>query len=58
MAIDFKFNSVSSHWFLIILILLILILAVFWQVQDHNFIDYDDHLYVTSNYRIQTEISL
>jgi protein O-mannosyl-transferase len=41
----------------IILMLTILILAVYWQVQRHQFIDYDDQMYVTGNYRIQSGIN-
>lgn len=40
------------------MLLAILVLAIYWQSQHHEFIDYDDQLYVTKNYRIQSEVSL
>ncbi len=43
---------------LIILVLAILTLATYWQVQDHEFINYDDQLYITKNYLTQSDISL
>ncbi len=42
---------------IIILALLVFILAVYWQVQGFDFINYDDQLYVTHNFRIQDEIT-
>jgi Tfp pilus assembly protein PilF len=44
--------------FLIVLVLAILTLATYWRSQDHGFIEYDDQLYITKNYLIQSEISL
>ena len=43
---------------LIILILAILTLATYWRSQDHEFINYDDPLYITKNYLTQSDISL
>ena len=42
----------------IIILLSILTISTYWQVQDYEFIDYDDQLYVTNNYRIQADIGL
>jgi hypothetical protein len=44
--------------FLIVLVLAILTLATYWRSQDYGFIEYDDQLYITKNYLIQSEISL
>ena len=38
---------------LIILALTILVLVVYWPVQNYEFINYDDQVYVTDNYSIQ-----
>ncbi len=43
---------------IIILVLVVLILAAYWQVQNFEFINYDDQDYVTSNYRIQSAVTL
>ncbi|PKN05156.1 MAG: hypothetical protein CVU74_03170, partial [Deltaproteobacteria bacterium HGW-Deltaproteobacteria-9] len=43
---------------LIILGLAILTLATYWQAQDHEFINYDDQLYITKNHLTQSDISL
>jgi tetratricopeptide (TPR) repeat protein len=42
----------------ICLVLIITTLAVFWQVKDHEFINFDDPLYVTENLHIQGGITL
>jgi hypothetical protein len=41
-----------------ILILIILNIVIYWNIQNHAFINYDDQLYVTSNHRIQAGITL
>jgi len=43
---------------LIILTLAFHTLVTYWQTQNHDFIDYDDQIYVTENHLIQEEISL
>jgi tetratricopeptide (TPR) repeat protein len=45
--------SRSSHCLLICLALCISIFAVYWQVWDHSFVNYDDTLYVTKNPHVQ-----
>ncbi|MRS06016.1 hypothetical protein EG832_22780, partial [bacterium] len=42
---------------LVILVLVSLILAVYWQVREFNFINFDDDLYVTQNHSTQTGLS-
>ncbi|PKN78931.1 MAG: hypothetical protein CVU51_15390, partial [Deltaproteobacteria bacterium HGW-Deltaproteobacteria-1] len=42
---------------LIIIILIVLTLAVYWQVQNYEFINYDDNLYVTDNHLIQSAVT-
>ena len=49
----------SKHLIIIsILILIILNIVIYWNIQNHAFIKYDDQLYVTSNHRIQAGITL
>ncbi|MCG6918730.1 MAG: tetratricopeptide repeat protein [Deltaproteobacteria bacterium] len=38
---------------LISLILVVSILSVYWQVKDHEFINYDDNVYITDNPQVQ-----
>ena len=38
-------------------ILIVSILAVHWQVKDHEFIDYDDNVYITDNPQVQLGFS-
>ncbi len=54
------FNNIAKYRifgmradFLICLFLCIITLAVYWQVTNHEFINYDDNVYVTENLRIQ-----
>jgi tetratricopeptide (TPR) repeat protein len=42
---------------IIILLLIALTLAVYWQVQNFEFINYDDNLYVTQNYLTQSGLT-
>jgi len=37
---------------LVCIILVIAILAIFWQIKNHDFINYDDNVYVTDNLHI------
>jgi protein O-mannosyl-transferase len=48
----------STKDIIIMFILAALILAVYWPVQDYKFISYDDYMYVTENYRIQSGIDI
>jgi len=42
---------------ILILLLIILPLSVYWNVQDFGFVNYDDNLYVTENYQVQTGLT-
>ena len=37
---------------IIILTLIVLVLAVYWQVQGFEFVNYDDDIYVTENMHV------
>ncbi|MFA5324131.1 MAG: hypothetical protein WC373_15770, partial [Smithella sp.] len=43
---------------LIYLFLLVVAFAVFWQVNQHDFITFDDRAYVTENLHIQSGLTL
>jgi hypothetical protein len=55
MTIDSITNSQKK--ILIILALIVSVLAVYWQVQNFDFVNYDDQVYVTQNFRIQSGIT-
>jgi len=38
---------------LICLVLVVSILTVYWQVKDHEFVNYDDNVYITDNPQVQ-----
>ncbi len=40
------------------LFLIMATLAVYWQVGDHEFINFDDNLYVTENRHVQAGLPL
>ena len=42
---------------LMCLLLVLMILAVYWQVQHHAFIHYDDQAYVTDNHHVRSGIT-
>jgi tetratricopeptide (TPR) repeat protein len=44
--------------FLVSLFLVVSVLAVYWQVTHHDFVNYDDGLYVTDNSRVQNGLTL
>jgi len=43
---------------IIVLLLIASALIVFWQVQDHDFITYDDPIYVTNNSYVKTGLNI
>ena len=43
---------------IVYLVLTVVTLAVFWQVNQYDFINFDDHAYVTKNSHIQSGITL
>jgi Flp pilus assembly protein TadD len=54
-----KINISAKKQILIVYVVLAVVtLAVFWQVNRYNFINFDDNLYVTRNSRIQSGITL
>ena len=54
----FKFDIKQKHSVLVVLMLIILILGVYWPVQDYEFVNYDDSLYVYDNYKIRSGINI
>lgn len=56
--IFYNIKEENKSVILIILALIILTLVVYWPVQNYEFINYDDGLYVKENYRIQQGLSL
>jgi Flp pilus assembly protein TadD len=51
-------NLQSRRLELIICLFLVVATAgVFWQVQNHDFVNYDDNLYVTENYHVQAGLT-
>lgn len=52
-------GSITKHQqkIIIILVLALLVLGVYWQAQNFEFINYDDQVYVTHNYPIQSGIT-
>jgi tetratricopeptide (TPR) repeat protein len=54
-----KLNISPQRQILIVYVVLVIVtLAVFWQVKQFNFINYDDGVYVTHNSHIQSGITL
>ncbi len=43
---------------LVCLFLVIAILAVYWRVQNSDFVNFDDDIYVTKNHRVQSGLTL
>ena len=43
---------------LVCLFLALSILAVYWQVRNHDFVNFDDNLYVTANEHVRSGINL
>jgi len=47
----------KRHFYIICLFLVVATLAVYWQVLDNDFVDYDDDAYVTENLRVQKGVT-
>ncbi|HLG23231.1 MAG TPA: hypothetical protein VI382_10470, partial [Candidatus Manganitrophaceae bacterium] len=47
----------TRHFYWMSAILALVTLVLFWQVQNHDFINYDDPLYVTENRHVQTGLT-
>lgn len=51
-------KTFDKHWILrICLILTLAIIAVYGQVRSHEFVNYDDEIYITNNWRIKSGIN-
>ena len=50
--------SKKHHLILISFLLVIATACIYWQVLDHNFVNYDDNEYVTENLHIQKGLTL
>jgi Flp pilus assembly protein TadD len=46
-----------STFIFVVLVLVVVTVATYWQVQTHDFVNYDDHLYVTENWRVQAGLN-
>jgi len=47
----------KRHFYLICLFLVVATLAVYWQVLDNGFVNYDDDMYVTENIRVHKGVT-
>ena len=53
-----KINIYQKYSILVVLMLIILTLGVYWSVQNYEFINFDDPIYITQNSQIQSGITL
>ena len=53
-----KFIIYQKHSIFVVLMLIILILGVYWSVQNYEFINFDDYIYVTENSHTQSGLTL
>lgn len=53
-----KVNTHQKYSILVVLILILLILAVYWPVQNYEFINFDDNVYITQNSHVQSGLTL
>ena len=49
--------SPKKQKLIVYIVLILATLAVFWQVNHYDFLNYDDHMYVTMNGNIQSRIT-
>jgi tetratricopeptide (TPR) repeat protein len=47
----------KRHFYIICIFLVVTTLAVYWQVLDNGFVDYDDDVYVTENIRVHKGVT-
>jgi tetratricopeptide (TPR) repeat protein len=47
----------KKHFYIICLLLVVVTLAVYWQVQDNDFVHYDDGVYVTENTHVHKGVT-
>jgi hypothetical protein len=50
--------SSSRQRFIIYIVLAVVTFAVFWQVNQYDFVNFDDSSYITENIPIQSGITL
>ncbi|MDP2863545.1 MAG: tetratricopeptide repeat protein, partial [Desulfobacterales bacterium] len=55
---DCQKTSSNRYKILICIVILIMIFAVYWQVINHEFVTFDDNIYVTDNSSVKHGISL
>jgi Tfp pilus assembly protein PilF len=55
---SFFINSENQRKLIICLTLITVTTAVYWQVKNHDFINYDDHWYVTENSQVQAGLTM
>ena len=47
----------KKYFYIICLLLVVATLAVYWQVLDNDFVNYDDDMYVTENIRVHKGVT-
>ncbi len=57
-SVDKKIILNARPEVMVCLFLVIVTLAVYWQVRNHSFVNFDDGLYVTDNYHVRAGLSL
>ena len=50
--------STDRQKLIVYIFLLVVTFAVFWQVNQYDFINFDDNVYVTQNSHIQSGVTL
>ncbi|MBW2569478.1 MAG: glycosyltransferase family 39 protein [Deltaproteobacteria bacterium] len=53
-----NFFKIRHNEIIICLFLIITTLAVYWQVTNHEFLNYDDDIYITKNHHVQAGLNL
>jgi len=57
MSLISKSEKMHRQIILVMICLTVLLLMVYWDLQDHDFINYDDPTYVTENYYVKAGLS-
>jgi len=53
-----NFSKIRHNEIIICLFLVVATLAVYWQVTNHEFLNYDDNIYITENHQVQAGLNL
>ena len=53
-----KFEITPGKSILVVMMLIIITLGVYWPVQNYEFINFDDYVYITQNSHVQSGITL